>query len=818
VTTLWQDIRYGVRMLRKNPGFTAVAVLTLALGIGANTAIFSVSDRLLVRPLPVRDPHRLALLAQEFRGGRLEYEFNYPLFRDYQRDNSVFRHLCATADVPVGLGVGAATERQQALLVSGNYFRMLGVDAALGRAFGEHEGVEIDDAPVIVLSHGLWSRRFGADPQILGRTVTVNGKPFTIVGVAPREFIGTTRGRVPDLYVPLTMYGQLIQDWPGGEHPLQTRYLTWHQILGRLKDGVTHAQAQAALQTLAQQIHAVTPVNTVTSVVVLPGAQGFAEGVREARLPLQLLSATAGLVLLIVCANLANLQLVRATARARDFAVRAALGASRGRLVRELLTESFLLSSVGGALGVLIALWLTGILERFRPTGSSIELAGGLDARVLWFAVAASVLTGVIFGLAPAWRASRPQLVPELKGGSHVANSRGRRWNLRDALVVSQVGLSLLVLVGAGLCVRSLTKLQRIDPGFEPSRVMLMSLDLGLNSYSETQARAFYDQLLERVRTLPGVEAAGLVWDTPLSGGTPGMSIDRVEGYEKGADERLAAGCNSVSPGYFRTLQVPILRGREFDTTDTPTSPRTVIVDDTLAQRYWPGQDPLGRHIYLPGPGGATPVEVVGVVGRMRSRRLADAPRQTMFFPVSQQSAGNLTLALRTGFEPSAAVPLLRDLVRSLDPRVPLFHVRTLEQQRAGSLALQRMAAALLSGFGALALLLATIGIYGVLAYSVGRRTREVGIRVALGAQVTDVLALVLWQGARLVAAGIILGLAGALAVTRLLRSFLFEVTPLDPLTFAGVIVLLSVVSLVACWLPARRAARTDPMVALRCD
>jgi putative ABC transport system permease protein len=623
---------------------------------------------------------------------------------------------------------------------------------------------------------------------------------------------------VPDLYVPFTMYGQLIEDRPGGEHPLQTRYLTWHQILGRLKDGVTHDQAQAAMQTLAQQIHAVTPVNTVTSVVVLPGAGGFAEGVREARLPLHLLLATAGLVLLIVCANLANLQLVRAVARARDFAVRAALGASRGRLIRELLTESLLLSLVGGALGVLVALWLTGVLEHFRVAGSSFEMAGGLDARMLWFALGASLLTGIVFGLAPAWRASRPQLVPELKGAGNGADRHGRRWNLRDALVVSQVGLSLLVLVSAGLCVRSLQKLQQIDPGFEPSRVRLASFDLGSNHYSEAQTRAFYDQLLERVRTLPGIEAAGLVWNTPLSGGSPGMSIARLDGYEKRAEERLAAGCNSVSPDYFRTLKVPILRGREFDATDTPTSPKTVVVDETFAQRYWPGQDPLGRRIYLPGRGGLEQVEVVGVVGSTRSRRLAEVPRQTMFFPISQRPAGNLTLAVRTGVAPAAAVPLLRDLAKSLDARVPLFHVRTLEQQMAGSLALQRMAAALLAGFGVLALLLATVGIYGVLAYSVSRRTREVGIRVALGAQGSHVLKLVVKQGMVLTLAGVGVGLLVSLWLTRYLASMLYEVKPADPLTFAAVAALLIGVAALACVLPAWRAARVDPMTALRSE
>jgi len=345
-----------------------------------------------------------------------------------------------------------------------------------------------------------------------------------------------------------------------------------------------------------------------------------------------------------------------------------------------------------------------------------------------------------------------------------------------------------------------------------------MSFDLGLNHYSESQAGAFYDQLLERVRTLPGVEAAGLVWNTPFSGGSPGMTIDQVEGYEKAVQERLSAGSNSVSPDYFRTLRAPVLRGREFNATDTSASPKAVIVDETLAKRYWPGQDPLGRHIYLPGPGGAKPVEVVGVVGSMRSRRLGDVPRPTMYFPISQQPAANLTLAVRMGVEPSTAIPLLREMVKSLDPRVPLFHTRMLEQQMVGSLALQRMAAALLSGFGVLALLLGMIGIYGVLAFSVSRRTREIGIRMALGARIANVFSLVLWQGARLVAVGMIFGLVGAGAVTRLLRSFLFEVTPLDPLTFFCVIILLTAVSLAACWLPARRAARIDPMAALRCE
>lgn len=821
--TFLQDLHYAARTLRNSPGFTLVAVLTLALGIGANTAIFSVVDGLLVRPLPVPEPGRLALLAMPRPNGQGDFEFNYPLLRDYQRQNNVFDELCATAEMAVGLsaGTGGATDRHTALLVSGNYFRMLGVDAALGRTFAQTEGVEIDDAAVVVIGHGLWRKSFDADPAVVGRSVTVNGQPFTIIGVAPREFAGTTRGVVPDLYLPITTYGQLQPERPGGEHPLETRYFTWHRIIGRLRDGVSHEQARAAMILLSQRIRSVTPANTPDNLAVLPGAQGFTQDLRDARLPLNLLMATSGLVLLIACANLANLQLARATGRARDFAIRLALGARRGRLVRELLSESLTLAVGGGLAGVLVAVWLTGALHKLFPPDAAAA-AGGIDARALAFTLGVSVLTGVLFGFAPAWRASRPQVVPQLKGGGGTTESGAGAWGLRGALAACQVALSLLVLVGAGLCVRSLRKLQAVDAGFEPSRVVLMSFDLGLNHYSVPAAKDFYDRLLERVRGLPGIEGAALGEVTPLSGREPSMSISRLDSHQRRPGEVPVARLNIISDGYFRTLGVRLVAGRDFRPDDTAAGPKVIIVNQAFVRRFWGEQDPIGRMVFLPGPGGETPVEVVGVVSSMRSRSLAETASPTMFFcgaqsfPLPHHFVRGKTLVVRTGLDTSSTIAMLRELVKSFDANVPAFNVQTLEQQKQRSLLLQRAAATLLGAFGALALLLAALGIYGVLAYTVRRRTREIGIRIALGAGIDQVLALVLKQGLILTAAGTATGLVGAIAATRVLRSFLYEIGPFDPFTFGVVVVTLALVAFIACWLPARRAAKVDPMVALR--
>lgn len=814
---LARDLRFAARTLRKNPGFTLVAVVTLALGIGANTAIFSRVDQLLVRDLPVGNPDRLVLLGQP-RSGRPDFgAFSYLSFRDYQRAGAALADFSAVGETAVGLGTSEATERQRALLVSGNYFSMLGVQPALGRTFAAGEGVEMDDAFVVVLSHGLWVRRFGADPQVLGQTIALNGRPFTIIGVAPREFLGTTRGRSPDLYAPLTAYGQLTPDRPGGRNPLSERNLIWLSILGRLREGVAPGQAQAAVQgvfeeTLRTNRRGPAGSAVIPQLLLTSGAQGFPGEVQEVGQPLRLLFATAGLILLIACANLANLQLARASNRAREFAVRLAVGAGRSRLIRQLLTESLLLALLGGGLGLVVAYWLTGALRSWLPLADS-----GLDARVLGFALLISVVTGLLFGLVPALRASRPDLVPELKGSRSTEGGRSR-WTLRGALVVLQVALSLLVLVSAGLCVRSLKKLQDLDSGFSTSPVLLLSFDLGLNNATPAQANEFYTRLLERSRVLPGVESAGLAQGTPLGGRTSGTSVARIEGYAPAPNERLNADMNLVSPDYFRTVGLPLVRGRDFAASDSATGSKAVVINDAFAQRYWPGQDPLGRKVYFPGPNGGSFAEVVGIVQVTRGRSLTEAPRPTLYFPVAQQSARDLTLAVRTAIDPAAVTAALRREVKGIDASVPIVRVRTLEQQKADSLMLQRLAATLLSGFGVLALLLAALGIYGVLAYSVSARTQEIGVRIALGATVRDVLRLILGQGLGLVGAGVVLGLAGAFAATRLLRSLLHDVTPQDPLTFAAAVGVMGLVALVACYLPARRATRISPLTALRSE
>ncbi|MCW5558261.1 MAG: ABC transporter permease [Verrucomicrobiae bacterium] len=835
-----QDLRFALRQLLKNPGFTAVAVLTLALGIGANTAIFSAVDRLFLRPLPVPAPEQLALVEHYFgpRHGRVL--FNYPVYQTYERENTSFRHLAAVAERPVGLGANGVTEPERAALVSGNYFALLGVDARLGRTFAVNEGIAPDDAPVVVLDHGLWVRRFGADPRVLGQKVTINDQPFTVIGVVPADFMGTTRGAVAGLYLPLTEFGRLTPDRPFGAHPLQSRDIQWLQIMGRLRDGVTREQAQADVVRLADQLGRISRQGFTTNVAVLPGAQGFLTHARSVQFSLNLLWVSAWGVLLIACGNLANLQLVRAAGRTKDFAIRVALGAGRGRLARELFTENLVLSVLGGSAGIAVAFGLMGWIRRLSPdtmTGVSADL----DWRVLGFALVLSLTVGVALGLVPAWQATRTHWLPYL----HEAGATAGRSYFGSAFVVFQVALSVGVVVGAGLCLRTFHRLQGVDPGFDPERVVLASFDLGLIRAPSASAREFYDRLLTRVRNLPEVEAASLSANTPLGGYNWGTTLERIEDYQPAAEETLAAEFTMISDEYFRVLRIPFFLGRDFGRRDAPASLdasrddqasltlvpgegrraavsvglRTVIVNEAFARRYWPGQNPIGKRIFQPADDGSVvSVEVIGMVGDMRSERLRLPPGPTLFLPLSQQPGLALTLAVRTRQDSAILMKRLSEIARSLRPDAPMVNLRTLARQRDDSIAPQSLTATLSSVFGGAALSLAGLGLYGVLAYTVSRRTREIGIRLALGASPGGIVRWVLRQGLTLTGLGVGSGLLLALGFTRSLRSYLYEISPLDPVTFAAAIGLLSLLALLACWLPARRAARVEPMEALRTE
>jgi len=811
---MFQDLRYGVRMLRTHKSFTAAAVLSLALGIGANTAIFSLVDRLLVRPLPVEQPERLVAFNKGTPPDLFD-KFTYPDFADYRDLNTVFDGLVCVAETALNLSERGPAERIHGLQVSGNYFSALRVTPALGRGFLLAEERAPDAPPVAVLSYGLWQRRFGADPAVVGREITLNGRGHTVLGVAPAEFTGTIRGTAPDLYVPIK--------------PDSSRGKYWLLLMGRLKPQVSREQAQAAMNVLGLQIaqHYPRPDGSPRReppLLLEDGSQGHTYLLRKLSFPLKLLMGMVALVLLIACANVANLLLVRAAARRKEMAIRMAIGAGRGRLVRQLLTESLLLAGLGGGVG----LWLAGpigqLLASFTPPvgrgyATPLSLAGGLDARVLVFTCCLSLLAGIVFGLAPAFGAARTGLVTALKDGAN-DEANQRRLSPRKLLVVAQVALSFVVLIGAGLCVRSLQRLQAIDAGFDPAKVLVLSLDLGPSGYDEARGRLFYQQLVERVTALPGVESASLAQLTPLSD-DPLQRRTAIEGYEPPPGEQsVSFFYNVVGPRYFETLRTPLISGRDFTPQDRASAPQVVIINETLARRYFPNGNALGKRLifgaYRGSPIPLQHLEIVGVVTDSKYAELTEQTRPMMFLPLAQTYRPEMRLHVRTAQDPAALIAAIRRETQKLDASLPVYNVRTLAGQKDRSLYNARLAATLLSVFGGLALLLASIGLYGVMAYVVGRRRREIGVRLALGAQQRDVFRLVLKEGMTLVAVGLALGLAGALTGTRLLTTFLYGVRPTDAATFISIALLLAVVALVANYLPARRAAHTDPMQALR--
>jgi predicted permease len=814
--TVLQDVRYGFRMLARSPGFTAVAVVSLALGIGVNTAIFSLFNAVLIRPVPV--------VGEQSRLVWLRAPSSYPDYQDYREQARGFEGMAAaTGTRDFSLTRGGEPEMVRGEFVTANYFEVLGVGAQSGRTFLEEEGRE--PAPVVVLSHDLWRTRFGADPALVGRQVTLNGLGFTVVGVAPERFVGTEVGLNRDLWVPLSTEPLLNPQVAGrmetgeGADILRRRNTHWLAVFGRLGAGVTREQAGAELGGIARRVAEAqrgrVDHETLRRVELLSMSGGMDPRDQEEALPVAgVVMGVVGIVLLIACANIAGLLVARAAARRRETAIRQALGAGRARLVRQWLTESVLLGLLGGAFGLLLALWANDLLLFYAHQTPLAALDLRLDYRVLTFALCVSVGSGVVFGLAPALQASRLDIVTALKTEDALARASSRRSRLRAAFVTAQVTLSVVLLVCAGLFIRSLQSAHTIDPGFRVERALTVPVDLGLLRYGAEEGRGFYRELLARVESQPGVEGASLVRFAQL-----GFSFAQgqvfAEGRASAVGDGLSAGFNVVGPRYFRTMNTTLVRGRDFTEADREGAPAVAVVNETLAASLWPGEDPLGKRLSFEGAGGPF-LEVVGVARDGKYRSLGDRPRPYLFRPLMQSYEPRMTLVVRTKGEPLALAGAVREQLRALDANLPLGEVKTLEEQFELSLLPARAAAWTLGSFGLLALALAAIGVYGVVSYTVAQRTREIGVRMALGAGRADVLRLVLGEGLSVVGVGLAVGLLLAFAATRLVEGFLYGVGATDPLTFAGVPLVLGAIALVAGYLPARRATRVDPLVALR--
>jgi predicted permease len=812
--TLLQDLRYGLRQIKRSPGFTAVTVLTLALGIGANTTIFSVTNALLFRaPAGIERLDRLVLLFRRFAHNRVEMNVSYPNFRDWRDQNRVFSGLAAHKTIWLGLSTEGGSGRVQGAMVSGNYFDVLGVKPALGRTFLPEEDRIPGAYPVAVVSYGLWNLRFGSDPGLVGRKIRISGHAFTVIGVAPRDFKGTVAGESPEIWVPMMMAAQVAPpNWQGW---MGKRNWSMVQVIGRVKPGVSVEQAQADMDTVARQLeHAYPKENKGVGIALLSKITLYPwERAKVVEFG-ALLAAVVGLVLLIACANVANLLLARAATRQKEMAVRLTIGASRARLIYQLLTESVLLALMGGTLGLLLANWGADILS--KVAASSTFLPGGdfsPDGRVLSFTVLLSILTGLAFGSAPAWQACSVDPSPALKEAAPTLGSPRSR--LQGVLVIAQIATSLVLLTGAGLLLRTLRNYLAVNPGFEMKNILDVSLDLDLAGYSETQGRSFCPRLLEGVRALPGVESASLADVAPIAGGT---NETTVLDYGQGRildESDLRVKLVTVTPGYFRTLRIRLVAGRDFAEEDTAQAPRVAVINETMARRLWPGENAVGK-LFATSQSGGPYFQVVGVAKDMRVEALGEAPGLAMFVPLAQEYQAGMTLLVRTATDPMALLPAIRREVQSQDKNLPVFDVTTLREAVGTTLNQQKLYATLIGSFALVALVLAAIGIYGVISYSVARRTHEIGIRMALGAERSDVLRLVVGHGMVLTLIGMAIGLAGAFGATRVLSTLLFGVRPTDLVTFAGVSTLLAAVALLAICIPARQATKVDPMVALR--
>ncbi len=819
---LVRDIRLTVRGWARQPLFVLVAVLTLALGIGANTALFTLADAVLLRSLPVRSPQDLVVVGARDPGG-FEGSFSYPMYRALRDGNTVFSGVIARAGTDFSVSAAGTAEHVYGEFVTGNYYQTLGVKPYLGRLLTPDDDRVAGGHPVAVLSYGFWRTALGGDRSIAGKEILLNGRRMTVLGVTPPGFYGTETGANPAIAVPMMMAA--VFELPANR--LSSWGHRWITLLARLTPGISASRARAASDVICHQAVAGELARQTPSaaermrkglgtwrIELHPGAQGFGRMQRMLAVPMRILLGVTTLVLLITCVNLAHLLLARAAQRQQEVGVRIALGASRGRLIRQFLTESSVLALSGGCAGILAAFWMLPALLRFLPATTSVGRDLQPDLAAMGFAMGLSLVTGLIFGLAPAVQATRAGIAQAMKRDSQNAR-QGRLFNLRQALIVAQIALSVVLLVGAGLLLSTLRNLRGIDTGFERTHILLASIAPRLSNYSPERTLALAANLVERVEHLPGVRSASMGEVGLLSGAWDSDSIV-VEGYPPSEGDKEGPQVNTVSPGYFRTLGIPFVAGRDFAANDNAGSGKVAVVNETMARHYFPQGNAIGKRFGFGEPGSQPDIEIVGVVKDSRYVNLRETTPRFVYVPVAQREPFSLTLHVQTTRDPLELAAMVRGVVRSLDPNLPVYDVTTLATQVDNSISRERLMASLTTWFGGLATLLAAVGIYGILAFAVARRTREIGIRMALGAETGDVLALVMRQTAVIVGSGLALGIVAAAAMGRLLASVLYGVKSLDPLVLAGSCALLASIALAASYLPARRAALTDPLAALR--
>jgi predicted permease len=828
----FSDVRHSFRTLGKSPMFTTVAIASLALGLGANTAIFSMLDQALLRPLPVDRPRELVLLTSpgpnrgDFNGDNGTRLFSRPEYADLRDRNQAFSGLIARAPYSANLSYQGHSEAVSAELVSGNYFDVLGVRPEQGRLLSQRDDVTKSAHPVVVLAYPYWIKRFGGDPKIVDQTVRINDVLMTVTGVAPRGFFGVDVGRITNIYVPLAMKTAITPTSDGYDD----REYHFLHVIGRLRPGMTEPQASASLQIIYKpmlEADLAVMTGSITqrfrdrfmkkTLVLQPAYNGVPSFRENASTPLYVLMAMVGLVLLIACANVANLLVARSIGRQKEIAIRLAMGAARKDVVRQLLAESLVLSFLGALAGLIVAVWTSGLLVQLIPSdsGGVPGLSASLDPRTVAFTFALALLTGLAFGLLPAFQSTRPDVYPVLKNqaGSVIGNFGQMR--SRQALVVAQVALSLLLLVGAGLFTRSLLNLRRLDPGFRTDNLVLFYVDASRNGYTETRVAQLYQEIQQKMATLPGVASASLAEIVPLSGDQSSNSI-HVQGYEPKPEENLQPDFDYVSPGYFATLGIPILMGRDFTELDKLGARKVAVVNETFAKHFFGAENPIGRRFGFGGEG-ATDVEIVGVVKNGKYNTLRDDAVQFIYQPYQQdKNLNGISVDIRTIAPPETLMPAIRRTMAGIDSNLAIWDLRTMETQVNTSLFAERLIAILCACFGALATLLAAIGLYGVMAFSVARRTREIGIRMALGAGRPRVVSMILIEVSIMSAIGIAIGVPLSIALSRYVASQLYGVTPTDSLTLIAAALILLTVSALAGFLPARRAATVDPTVALR--